>query len=216
LVFRMERIVLVGGGGHAASVADTLRSTGQFEIIGFTDSSPKADTLLGIPYIGTDDVLSQLFRSGVRSAVVSVGSVGNTNARLGIYQNLKTIGFSLPVIQDPTAIVARNCTIQEGTYLGKGVVVNTGSIIGKMCIINTRSVIEHGGDLGDFVHLAPGVTLGGDVIVGDHTHVGIGSSVIEGRKIGRNCLIGAGSVVIKHIDNNKVAFGNPCKEVRDR
>ena len=39
--------------------------------------------------------------------------------------------------------------------------------------------------------------------------------IIDGIKIGRNSVIGAGSVVTKDIPDNVVAYGNPCKIIRE-
>ena len=38
--------------------------------------------------------------------------------------------------------------------------------------------------------------------------------VLPGVTIGDNCTIGAGSVVVKDIPADSLAFGNPCKVVR--
>ena len=39
--------------------------------------------------------------------------------------------------------------------------------------------------------------------------------VLPGVTIGNNVTIGAGSVVTKDIPDNSIAYGNPCKKVRD-
>jgi len=74
-------------------------------------------------------------------------------------------------------------------------------------------VIEHECIIGDFVHISPNAALAGNARVGELTHIGISSSVIQGISIGSNCIIGAGSVAVKNIKNNKKAYGNPCKEI---
>ena len=53
------------------------------------------------------------------------------------------------------------------------------------------------------------------VIIGDNVWIGGGTIILPGVTIGNNVVIGAGSVVTKDIPDNKIAFGNPCKVVRD-
>ena len=53
----------------------------------------------------------------------------------------------------------------------------------------------------------------GEVQIGEYTHVGARSVVKQQVKIGANTLIGMGSVVLKNIPENVMAYGNPCKEV---
>ena len=36
----MDKIILIGYGGHAESMADSIQQSHQFEIVGYTDSSP--------------------------------------------------------------------------------------------------------------------------------------------------------------------------------
>ncbi|MBQ9876174.1 MAG: sialic acid O-acetyltransferase, partial [Campylobacter sp.] len=50
--------------------------------------------------------------------------------------------------------------------------------------------------------------------VGEFIHIGIGSSIIQKIKIGKNCVIGAGSAVIKDIENFSLAVGVPAKVIK--
>jgi UDP-N-acetylbacillosamine N-acetyltransferase len=76
-------------------------------------------------------------------------------------------------------------------------------------------VIEHDNRVGDFVHISPQVACAGEVKIGSYTHIGIGSCIIQGITVGSYCIIGAGSVVVKNIDNNILAYGNPCKPKKE-
>lgn len=53
------------------------------------------------------------------------------------------------------------------------------------------------------------------VIIGDNVWIGGGVIILPGVTIGNNVVIGAGSVVTKDIPDNKIAYGNPCRIVRD-
>ena len=53
------------------------------------------------------------------------------------------------------------------------------------------------------------------VVIGKNVWIGGGAIIMPGVTIGDNVVIGAGSVVTKDIPSNKVAFGNPCRVVRD-
>lgn len=52
------------------------------------------------------------------------------------------------------------------------------------------------------------------VEIGDDVWIGGGSIILPGVSIGKNCTIGAGSVVTKSIPDNSIAYGNPCRVVR--
>ncbi|MBP5589106.1 MAG: acyltransferase [Bacteroidales bacterium] len=54
-----------------------------------------------------------------------------------------------------------------------------------------------------------------EVIIGNNVWLGVNVTVLKGVTIGDNCVIGAGSVVTKSIAANKMAAGNPCREIKD-
>ena len=58
-------------------------------------------------------------------------------------------------------------------------------------------------------------TRSAPVIIGDNVWIGGGVIILPGVAIGDNVVIGAGSVVTKSIPSNKVAYGNPCRVVRE-
>ncbi|MCB0888341.1 MAG: hypothetical protein KDB38_02935 [Nocardioidaceae bacterium] len=72
------------------------------------------------------------------------------------------------------------------------------------------SHVGHDAILGEGVHLAPNVVVGGVVEIGDHSHIGLGAVILPHKKIGRNCIIGAGSVVTRDIPDGQVWAGNPA------
>jgi len=53
--------------------------------------------------------------------------------------------------------------------------------------------------------------LAGNVHVGEFSFFGANAVIREGVKIGKNVLVGAGSVVIKDVPDNQIVVGNPAK-----
>ncbi|EQE85893.1 UNVERIFIED_CONTAM: sugar O-acetyltransferase [Clostridioides difficile] len=53
------------------------------------------------------------------------------------------------------------------------------------------------------------------VTVGDNVWIGGGAIIMPGVTIGDNVVIGAGSVVTKDIPSNMIAYGNPCRIIRE-
>lgn len=52
--------------------------------------------------------------------------------------------------------------------------------------------------------------------IGELSFIGIGATIIQGIKIGKNVTIGAGSVVIDNLPDNIVAVGNPTKVIKKK
>ncbi|MCI9631689.1 MAG: sugar O-acetyltransferase [Ruminococcus sp.] len=53
------------------------------------------------------------------------------------------------------------------------------------------------------------------VTIGDNVWIGGGAIIMPGVTIGDNVVIGAGSVVTKDIPDNTIAYGNPCRVIRE-
>ncbi len=209
----MKKIILIGAGAHCKVVIDAARFNKEIRICGIIDKKEKVGSrVLGIPVIGEDDDLKEYFKKGVKSCFITVGCVGYPETRIRIYKLAKAIGFDFPNIIHPRAVVSKSAGLGRGNFIGAGAVINAGALIAGSCIINTNSVIEHDCVVGDFVHIAPAVVLGGKASIGRCSHIGMGAIVIQEVKIGKNTVIGAGSVVLKDMPDNSLAFGMPCKK----
>lgn len=188
----MEDIVLVGFGGHAKSVADCIEREGKYHIVGYTDLQ-EADSQY--VYLGTDDKLQAIFDSGVKNAAVGIGYMGKGAVRQHLYAELKEIGFTLPVIADPSAILSSTAVVGEGTFIGKCAVVNAEANIGKLAIINTKALVEHECVIGDYAHVAVGAILCGQVKVGEAAFIGANATVIQCREIKDKTVVPAGATI---------------------
>ncbi len=197
-----KKIILAGGGGHAKVVIDAINKMGTYTICGIVDiRMKKGERVSGVPVVGDDDAFKTIFKKKVRHAFIGIGSIGNCDARKKVYGNLRSIGFQLPIIAHPSAVVAHDVEIGEGTFIAAGAVINPGAKIGKNAIINTSASIDHDCVIGNFVHVAPGAVLSGGVTVGDETHIGTGASVIQGTSIGKKCFISAGMTVCEDMSD---------------
>lgn len=192
----MEKIVIVGGGGHAKSLINIIQKTKKFKILGYVDLKD-CGRVLGVNYLGEDSVLKSLKAKHKKiSAAIGVGYVQVSDRRQKIYERLVAMGFKFPSIVSPTAIINQEVKISEGTVVFDAAVINVGSTIGTCSIINTNSSIDHDCTVGNFVHIAPGAVLSGGVVVGDFSLISTGAKIIQYKTVAQECLVGAGAVVV--------------------
>ncbi len=196
----MKSIYIYGASGHGLVVANIAEICGYSDIILIDDGDNK--------YLSFNKIKDNTH------IPIALG-IGNNSIRKKIYKKVKSYGFKIETLIHSSAIVAKNVNIGKGTVIMAGVVINPYAKIGKGVILNSASVIEHENIIEDFVHISPKVALAGAVKVKRNTHIGIGSSVIQGVTIGKSCVVGAGSVVVKDISSKSIAYGNPCKVIRN-
>lgn len=171
-----EKIVLIGGGGHCHSVIDVIEQENRYEIIGIVDTKENiGKKVLDYKIIACDDDLETIFLS-CKNALITVGQIESNKIRVKIYNNLKQIGFNLPVIISPLAYVSNHSSIEEGTIIMHHALVNANTKIGKNCIINTKALIEHDCIVEDNCHISTASVINGGVIVKENSFVGSNST----------------------------------------
>jgi len=213
----MERIVVIGGGGHAKAVIDVLERQGRYEIAGYLDiHQPKGHRCLGYENIDEKDDFRRVAKDlGARGGIIAVGDNAK-RAHLAAAVRAVLPEFHFVTAVHPSAILGKHVVIGAGTVVMAGVVINPETRIGDHGIINTRASLDHDNLIGSYVSIAPGVTTGGSVSVGDYSAVGLGANIIHGVAVGEHAVIGAGSTVIESIPAFVVAFGSPAKVQRSR
>jgi sugar O-acyltransferase (sialic acid O-acetyltransferase NeuD family) len=206
-------VLIVGGGGHAKVLIETLRLQ-SITILGIidADSSKIGTDVSGIRIIGDDKVISG-YKPETLLLVNGIGSVHLPKIRTAVFEKFKAKGFTFAAVIHPSAVVASDVLLGEGVQIMAGAVIQPGSDIGANTIVNTNASVDHDCLIGSHVHLSPGVTLSGNVRVGDAVHLGSGATVIQGVTIAKNCLVGAGSVVVHDIPDDTEVMGVPAKKM---
>ena len=212
----LPKLVIVGAGGHARVLAEIVRLSGQFQLVGFTDRDPKLKgmKIFDAPVLGPDEILPSLRSQGVKNAIIGVGSSGNNHPRSLLFEEIIRVGFHPAVLIHPTAVLSSTVGMGRGVAVMARAVVNPDARLGDNVIVNTGVIIEHDCILGDHVHVASGACLSGGVRIGRKSFIGVGASSIPNVSIGQGCLIGGGAAVVGDIPDHSVALGVPARIVK--
>lgn len=128
---------------------------------------------------------------------------------------LGSIGENVIVIPPLTLLRGNKVSIGDNSYINSNLnLIDDYTInIGKYCLIAPNVTITTTGHPID-PELRKTKMYSFPVNIGDNVWIGIGAIILPGISIGKNTVIGAGSVVTKDIPEDVVAFGNPCKVIR--
>ncbi|UFJ40049.1 acetyltransferase [Brevibacillus humidisoli] len=208
----MNPVIVIGGGGHAKVLIDSLQAQ-LIPILGFTDISDKqGKTVLDVPFLGSDDQIYRYSPSEVE-LVNGIGSVVDASSRRQVFEAFKQRGYRFAAVIHPSAIVSRYAQLGEGVQVMAGAIIQPGTVIGANTILNTKASLDHDCHIGQHVHVAPGATLCGQVRVEDHAHVGAGATVLQGVTIGQASIVGAGAVVTQSVPQGITVVGVPAREL---
>ena len=205
-----KKVFLFGYSGHAYVIIESFIAGG-FSIAGYFDYHEAAINPYQLPYFGFEGQVD--VQSIVKSDFV-FPSVGDNGIRSKLVSFFEKHHLNQCILIDPSARVSKNARIGLSTYIGVHAIVNAKSHIGKGAIINTAAVVEHECEIQDFCHIAPAAVLCGNVRIGEATFIGAHSVVRNNTNICSDVVLGAGSVVVKSIEEKGIWVGNPSKNIK--
>jgi len=204
-----NRVVIVGGGGHAAVCAEILRSRANVELVGYTDTVARPN--FELQYLGDDAELPNLIGGVANCVFVALGS---NHLRRDKIDQIRGLGIRMISAVNPDTIISPNVEIGDGVAIMPGAVVNARTKIGSGVVINTGATVDHDCILGSCAHIGPGVNLAGSVEVGECAFLGVGGCAIPGVKIGQSAIVGAGAAVTSDVPDFATAVGVPARVIK--
>lgn len=213
----MENIILFGSSGHAKVVIDIIEKQDQYTLVGLLDSYREpGETTLGYPVLGSEADLPALVERHALNGILI--AVGDNYGRAAVAGKVREVAPTLPFVSaiHPTAVVGRGVSVGDGTVVMAGAILNPGSAVGRHCIVNTKASLGHDSVMSDFASIAPGSTIAGDCHIGTGAAISIGATVRQKLEIGEHSLVGAGSLVLQHVESYSLVYGVPAARVRSR
>jgi acetyltransferase EpsM len=207
--FDATKVIIYGGGGLSKMIIETVRALSVYQIVGIIDDNMEpGKMIIGSPILGSVEILPDLYKQGIRTAVNSVGGIGNYKIRLNVFQQLANAGFICPAIVHPTAHIDPSARLEAGVLVLAQSYVSGSAVVGMGTLINNSVVISHDCILGVCSNFSPGAMIAGDAVIGDFTQIGMNATVNIGVKVGRECLIGNGATIKANIpDGTRVHAG---------
>jgi len=200
-----NKIIVIGGGGHGKMCIDIIRQMKTYRLVGIIDSNLEIGVkTMGVPVIGREEDLEKLFKGGIKFATIGFGALHKPIIRQELFHKLKNIGYFLPNLIHPYAILEPSVTLGEGNQIMAGAILGSAVRVGNNCIINSGSIVSHDSFLHTNVHVTPGAMLAGSVIVESNTIIGMGVTIYNKVKVGSNVIISNGMNIINNIPDGKI------------
>jgi sugar O-acyltransferase (sialic acid O-acetyltransferase NeuD family) len=213
----MENIVLFGGGNQAHYTIDIIEKENKYNIVGIIDSIQDVGSeRFGYKILGRQEDLKELVsKYNIYGGVISIG---DNWSRYLVYQQIIQIipNFIFVNAIHPSVILGNTTELGIGVVAMAGCIFNPKAKIGNFTFFATGAQVEHDNTIHDFASISAGSLTGGYVTLGKFSAITLGVTVLDRIEIGENTVVGAGSLVIKSLPDNVLAYGNPAKIIRSR
>lgn len=144
---------------------------------------------------------------------------GYFSRRDGRFLRYTRVSSSAKILDERNLVIGDHCWIgphclidaSGGVEIGEGVQISSlNAVLSHSSHVSIRLLGRH------FISTPTAQRTGfiqSPVVIGDFTFVGSGAIILPGTKIGKGCVIGAGSVVRGDIPDHAVVVGNPGRIV---
>lgn len=211
----MKILGIFGASGMAREVGDIAYEIGLSPIYIARDQTEVDNWTFPEEVISEADVLRY-------SSISCVIGIGDNRLRQQLAQRFEgKVRFSNLI--HPSATFGRGqreiIESQRGVIVCAGVRFTNHIQVGNFGIFNQNATIAHDVVIDDFVHVASGSVISGNVHISKYCWIGAGATVNQGAsraklQIGEGTLIGSGAVVVKSCDANAIYVGVPAKRLR--
>lgn len=201
-------MLFVGAGGLAAQFFEDLLASNLQDVVFWSGVDTSNEFIKErFPIISTDEEVKNYFKNVSRSFVMCVGEISHRKRLTEMFVGLGGVqsSFITPFCRiSPFVKKIGSCNmILNDAELEPGVV------IGDYNLLNKKSKYGHGCVIGNNCEIGPMAVISAYAEIGDDTLVGINALILPRMKVGKNCIIAAGSVVTKNIPDNAVVSGVP-------
>jgi sugar O-acyltransferase (sialic acid O-acetyltransferase NeuD family) len=210
----MKRLAIIGSGDLAKQIAHHAKNDGHYLPVFFFDDFLDKETIRhGLPVKGTINDIMECYIDGLFDVLMIGIGYKHMNSRKDLFNKFyRFIPFGK--IIHSSCYVDCSSTIGDGSFLYPGCVIDLNVSIRENTILYTNCCISHDSNIGSHSIFSPAVNIAGFVTVGDCVNLGINTTVIDNISICDYVITGAGTVIVKNIENRGVYLGCPSRFLR--
>ena len=165
----MKKLLILGAGGFAKTIADLARQSGEYDRIGFLDDNAQGHYILG---------RCSEFRMFSGENVEMFPAFGCNETRMYWLNQLEEAGIRIPVLVHSSAYVSPTVRLKPGTAVLPKAVINTDCSIERGCLVNCGAIVDHDCTLEEGVHICVGAIVKANNQIPANTKIEAGT-VIE-------------------------------------
>lgn len=209
----MKTLAIIGAGHLGQQIAHYAIADNHYQHVVFFDDISTQTEVCGFPVLGTCEKIEKEFQKrSFDELIIGIGYKHLEVRKLLYEKHCKYIPFGKIIHSscwvDSTAIIQQGCVIYPSCT------IDANAMIAENTVLNLACTIAHDTTIGKHCFVSPRAAIAGYVKVDEMCVVGINATLIDNISISTGTQIGAGTVVIKTIQEPGLYVGNPHRFVR--
>lgn len=192
----MKNIIIAGASDFAKLMLYYITDCAHRHVCGFAAEEkyigPDNYEIEGLPVVPLES-LTDYYPTDDNEILMGVGHSQMGNVRKKIFEKCKAMGYQYTTFIHPTAVIASNAEIGEGTIILEKTLIQPFCKIGRANLLWDNVCIAHNGILGDFNTLSGTAGISGNVTIGNNCYIGKHGMVFDKIQIADYTLVGAGA-----------------------
>ena len=210
----MKHLIIIGARGWGREIYNMLPGCIgygiEYEVKGFLDD--KADALDGMP--GYPPIIDSVEHYEPQPDDVFTCALGDAHWKKHYAEIVLNKGGEFINIIHQSAGISRNTKLGQGCIICEHVGISCDIAIGDFVTMQVYTTIGHDAIIGNYCHLGARVFMGGCSQLGEIATVQTNAIILPHVKVGNNCMVGAGAVVIRKVKDGTTVYGNPAKVLK--
>lgn len=187
----IEKLLIVGAGGHGRSCLDIARKQDCYHEICFLDDKLDGRTINDCKVIGSFLDMDK-YCNEFRNIFIAVG---NNVFRKQLFNIARACGYNIITLISPDAKVSAYAKIEEGTVVFDNVVIETNATLGKGCVVTSNATINHDAVIENYCLVYSNSVIRPNTLIGSLSRIGSNCTVTFDTKIKAGSDIKDGLVV---------------------
>ena len=209
----MQKIVIFGTGELAQRIFYYLKDA-EDEVVAFSANKSNIDSneLFGLPVVEFENI-EEKYSPEEFSMFIALAYSDMNKKRAKFFDEAKSKGYELYSYVHPSTKIwdefemGENCFILAENIIQPFVKIEDNVLIGSNNLISHNTIIENN------CFLTSNITLGGHITIGANSFVGLSATINQRVKIGKECIIGAGTLITKDVNDKEVYAENSSRKL---
>ncbi len=200
-----EKLIIIGDSAFAQIAYEYFTHDSIYEVVAFSVEKDflKKEEMFERPVVPFEE-LEYLYEPTKYKAFVAIAYTQLNRLRARLYREAKKKGYTIVSYVSSKAFVWRNVKIGENCFVFEDNTIQPFVKIGNNVIMWSGNHIGHHSIIRDHSFISSHVVVSGFCEIGEYCFIGVNSTIGNNIRIAKDCLIGAGSVILRDTEEGRI------------